>query len=68
MLREMLNAAWLKQDHHHNGDQATRRPRILCSIYVHSFVALAKAVRLFKVWIQSQKMSYQTIDILIIDY
>ena len=35
------------QGHHHNGDQATQRPHILCSICIHSFGALEKAVRLF---------------------
>ena len=35
------------QGHHHNGDHAARRPHILCSICVHSFGALIKAVRLF---------------------
>ena len=32
------------QGHHHNGDQAARRPHILCSICFHSSGALAKAV------------------------
>ena len=36
-----------KQCCHHNGDQAARRPRKLCSICVHSFGALPKAVGLF---------------------
>ena len=34
----------MEQGHHHNDDQAARRPHILCSICVHSFGALAKAV------------------------
>ena len=36
-------AKW--QGHHHNGDQAAWRPHILCSICIHSFGVLAKAVR-----------------------
>ena len=32
----------------HNGDEAARRPRVLCLICVHSFGALATAVRVFK--------------------
>ena len=56
-----------QQGHHHNGDQAAQRPHILCSICVHSFGALAKAVRLLTVSLQSHKMFYptRTIDILI---
>ena len=34
----------LKHGHHHNGDQAARRPHILSSIYSRSFGALAKTV------------------------
>ena len=45
-----------KQVHHHNVDQAARRPHILCSICIHSFGALAKAVRLFMVSLQSSQM------------
>ena len=37
-----------KQGHRHNGNQAARRPHMLCLIYVHLFGAFAKAVRLFK--------------------
>ena len=36
-----------RQGHHHSGDEAARRPHILCSICDHSLGALAKAVRLF---------------------
>ena len=36
-----------EQGHHHNGEQATRWPHILCSICVHSFAAFATAVGLF---------------------
>ena len=35
------------QGHHQNGDRAARRLQISCSICVHSFGALAKAVQLF---------------------
>ena len=49
-----------KKGHHHNGDRAAGRPHILCSICVHSFGDLAKAVRLFKASPQSQEMSNQT--------
>ena len=45
-----------RQGHHHNGDWATRRPHILCSICFHSFAALAKAVRLFIASLHSQPM------------
>ena len=34
--------------HHHDGDQTARLLHILCSIFVHSLGALAKAVRMFK--------------------
>ena len=36
------------QGHHHNGDQAARRPHIMCSICVISLGALTTAIRLFK--------------------
>ena len=56
-----LCAATCEQGHRRNGDKAARRPHILCSVCVHSFRALAKAVglQLFKALIQSKKMSYQ---------
>ena len=46
----------LKQGHDHNGDRAARRPHILRSICVHSFWALAKAVRLFIASLYNQPM------------
>ena len=52
-----------EQGHHHDGDPATWRPSILCSICLHSFGALEKAVQLFKASIRSQKMSFQTCSI-----
>ena len=39
-----------------NGDQAARRPHILCSICVYSFVALAKHVRLFMTLFRCHRM------------
>ena len=53
-----------------NDDQTARRLRILYSLCVESFGALAKAVRLLRTSLQSQKMSCQTcstsrIDILV---
>ena len=31
---------WLEQGHHHNGDQAARRPRMMCSICGRRFTTL----------------------------
>ena len=47
------------QRHHHNGDWAARRPQILCSICVHSFGALGKAVRLFIASLHNQPMYHE---------
>ena len=46
----------IKQGHHHYGDQAARRPHILCSICLHSFGALVKAERLFITLLHNQPM------------
>ena len=45
--RLLLVGLHAEQGHHHNGDRAPQRPYILCSIFFHSFGALARAVRLF---------------------
>ena len=47
-----------KQGYHHNGDQAARRSHTFCSICVHSFGALEKAVGLFTTSLQSQEMFF----------
>ena len=63
-LRTLCN---IKQGHHHNCDQATRRPHTLCSMCFHSFGALAKGVRLLMVSLHSQPMCFQmcSIDIFV---
>ena len=48
-----------KQDRQYNGDLAARRPQILCSICFHSFVALAKTVRLFTASLYIEPMCSQ---------
>ena len=56
------------QGRRHNGNQAARPPRKLCSFCANSFVALAKAVRLFIASLHSLPMCYQmcAIDIVVI--
>ena len=49
-------AGCFRQGHHHNGDWAAWRPRILCSICVHSFGALVKALQLFITSLHNQPM------------
>ena len=51
-------ARWylIKQGHHHNEDQAARRPHILCSICADSVGPSAKAVRLFIASFHNQTM------------
>ena len=62
--RDMRISAVIKQQGcHHSGDQAARRPQILCSSCVHSFGALAKAMRLFTASLHSRKMPYQACSI-----
>ena len=53
----MHGVGW--RGHHHNGDQATRRPYILCSICVHSRGDLSKVVWLFMASLHSQPMCSQ---------
>ena len=43
-----MNSAILEQGYHHNGDRAARQPHVFCSISVHQFGDLEKAVRLFR--------------------
>ena len=50
---------------HHNDDETARRPHIICSICVHSFGALEKAVRLFMASLHSQLMRSQMCSIYI---
>ena len=64
VVNQLVNRNWWQEKgYHHNGDQAARWPHILCSIWAHSFGALATAVQLFIASLQSQKMSYQTSSI-----
>ena len=52
------------QGHHHNGDQAARRPHILCSICIYWFGALVKAVRFSRqAKFRARKCSNQTCSV-----
>ena len=52
----LVSVSTLIQGHHHNGDRAVRRPRILSSICFHLFGAFMKAVRLFIASFHNQPM------------
>ena len=55
---EIAEQEVIQQGHHHNADQAARRPQIFCSICAYSFGALAKGPRLSMASLHSQPMGF----------